>query len=162
VSTILALPQKAAPQNRYHPRAPNVIQRLFRERFSVFESACEQHYAASCGKYRLPLIQRAAQAFRVCGDWHEGIARIHCPDCGYDLFVQFSCKSFFLCPSCGQKRTLLLGEYLSKDLLLNLPHRQFVWTIPRCLRVFLKYDRSLHARLRRLMFSLLMNFFSEA
>jgi hypothetical protein len=35
-----------------------------------------------------------------------------------------------LCPSCAQKRTLLVGEYLSEDLLLTLPHRQFVWTIP--------------------------------
>jgi predicted RNA-binding Zn-ribbon protein involved in translation (DUF1610 family) len=122
----------------------------------------EEQYAASCGKFRLPVIQRAAEAFNLCGDWQEGIARIRCGDCGYDFFVPFSCKSFFLCPSCGQKRTLLLGEYLSEDLLLQLPHRQFVWTIPKCLRVFLKHDRELHAELSRLMFSLLSSYFSEA
>jgi transposase-like protein len=61
-----------------------------------------------------------------CSDWENGIARIRCPDCGYDYFRPFSCKSFFLCPSCGQKHTLLLGEYLAEDLLLRLPHRQFV------------------------------------
>jgi len=48
----------------------------------------------------------------------------------YDLFRPFSCKSFFLCSSCAQKRTLLLGEYLDDDLMLCLPHRQFVWIIP--------------------------------
>ncbi|MEI6389404.1 MAG: transposase zinc-binding domain-containing protein, partial [Spirochaetota bacterium] len=36
------------------------------------------------------------------GDWENGIARIRCSDCGYDYFRPFSCKSFFLCPSCGQ------------------------------------------------------------
>jgi hypothetical protein len=52
---------------------------------------------------------------------------------------------FSICPSCGQKRTLLPGEYLSQDLLLQLPHRQFVFTLPKCLRVYLKNDRALHA-----------------
>jgi hypothetical protein len=84
---------------------------------------------------RLPLIERAAAVFRLCGDWKQGIARVRCPDCTYDFFVPFSCKSFHLCPSCAQKRTLLLGEYLSEDLLLQLPHRQFVFSIPKCLRV---------------------------
>jgi hypothetical protein len=42
--------------------------------------------------------------------------------CGYDCFRPFSCKAFFFCPSRGQKRTILLGEYLADDLLLRLPH----------------------------------------
>jgi hypothetical protein len=44
------------------------------------------------GKFRLPLILRAASAFRLCGDWSQGIDRIRCPDCGYDLLRPFSCK----------------------------------------------------------------------
>ena len=149
-------------QNHYRPRQQNVIQRLFQNRFARFEAVFEEQYAGTYGKHRLPVIQRAAEAFRLCGDWNEGVARILCKDCGYDFFVPFSCKSFFLCPSCSQKRTLLLGEYLSDDLLLQLPHRQFVWTIPKCLRVFLKHDRALHAELSKLMFCLLSDYFSEA
>ncbi|MBN1525115.1 MAG: hypothetical protein JW904_11560, partial [Spirochaetales bacterium] len=42
------------------------------------------------------------------------------------------------------------------DLLLQLPHRQFVFTIPKCLRVILKHDRELHAELSRLVFLLLL------
>ena len=129
MSTIFTSVLKTVPETHYRAREPNIIQRLFRERFPAFETAWEERYAAACGKYRLPAIQRAAEAYRLCGDWQEGIARVHCPDCSYDFFVPFSCKSFFLCPSCSQKRTLLLGEYLCTDLLLQLPHRQFVWTI---------------------------------
>ncbi|MBN1523233.1 MAG: transposase zinc-binding domain-containing protein, partial [Spirochaetales bacterium] len=98
-------------QHRYHPRQQNIIQQLFRERFARFEAVYEEQYADNFGKYRLPVIQHAADAFKLCGDWQEGVARIMCGDCGYDFFRPFSCKSFFLCPSCGQKRTLLLGEY---------------------------------------------------
>ena len=72
-----------------------------------------------------------------------------------------------LCPSCAQKRTLLIGEYLSEDLLLRLPHRQavqwpargFVWTIPKVLRVFLRHDRDLFADISRLLFDILTSFF---
>jgi len=74
----------------------------------------------------------------------------------------FSCKSFFLCPACAQKRALLLGEYLSGNLLLNLPHRQFVWTIPKVLRSFLRHDRNLFADIGRLIFDILSSYFGQA
>ena len=86
---------------------------------------------------------KAASAFRLCGDWSQGIARIRCPDC-------------------AQKRTLLLGEYLSGDLLLNLPHRQFVWTIPKVLRCFPRYDRCLFSDIGRIIFDTLSSYFSLA
>jgi hypothetical protein len=56
-----------------------------------------------------------------------------------------------LCPSCAQKRILLLGGYLSEDLPLRLPRGQFVWTIPKRLRVFLRHDRDLFADIGRLL-----------
>jgi hypothetical protein len=55
-----------------------------------------------------------------------------------------------------------VGEYLSEDLLLTLPHRQFVWTIPKVLRVFLRHDRELFADLGRLTFDILRRFFCQA
>ena len=154
----------------YRPRGPDPLRKLFRQRFSTFQAAYEQRYAAFFGKFRLPLISRAASAFRplggalrrLCGDWNQGIARIRCPDCGYDLFRPFSCKSFFLCASCAQKRTLLLGEYLSENLLLCLPHRQYVWTIPKVLRVFLRHDRKLFADVGRLLHDILARYFTQA
>ena len=94
----------------YRPRGPDPLRTFFRRRFPDFQAAYEQRYAATYGRFRLPLISRAASAFRVCGDWSQGIARIRCPSCGFDRFRPFSCKSYLLCPSCAQKRTLLVGE----------------------------------------------------
>ncbi|MBN1523022.1 MAG: hypothetical protein JW904_00955 [Spirochaetales bacterium] len=73
-------------QNRYHPRQQNVIQWLFRNSYARFEAVYEELYAVEYGKFRLPVIQRAAEAFRLCGDWQEGVARIRCGDFGYDFF----------------------------------------------------------------------------
>lgn len=157
VLSLKPIPVSASPpsSSAYQPRGRSELQKLFHERFPAFEKAYEESYAAGFGRFRLPLIARAAAAFDACGHWENGIARIRCTDCGYDYFRPFSCKSFFLCPSCGQKRTLLLGEYLADDLLLRLPHRQFVWTIPKALRGFLRRDRSLFAAVGKLIFALI-------
>jgi hypothetical protein len=123
----------------YRPRGPDPLRTLFRRRFPDFQAAYEQRYASKYGRFRLPLITRAASSFRVCGDWSQGIARIRCPSCGFDRFRPFSCKSLFICPSCAQKRTLLVGEYLSEDLLLTLPHRQAVqWPALGIVALFLE------------------------
>jgi len=107
------------------------------------------------------IVDRLEQ-FCCCADWAKGVARIHCPDCGHSYFRPFSCKVFHLCPSCDQKRTLLYAEYLAEDLLLDLPHRQFVFTIPKLMRPFFKSDKHLFGEVSRLLFSLLSEFFSLA
>jgi len=112
------------------------------------------------------------QRFLACGDYRRGIARIKCrnPDCGLEYFRPFSCSVFHslvgpphrLCPSCSQKRTLLLGEYMNEQLLLRLPHRQFVFTLPGVLRVFFHHDKRLHGEISRLIYGLVSDFVTEA
>ena len=46
--------------------------------------------------------------------------------------------------------------------MLTLPNRQFVFTLPKALRVFLRYDQRLFADLARLIFSLIAEFCSVA
>ena len=70
----------------YRPHGPNPLRTLFRRRFPAFQNAYEHRYAATYGKFRLPLIARAASAVSLCGDWSQGIARIRCPSCGFDRF----------------------------------------------------------------------------
>ena len=42
-----------------------------------------------------------------------------------------------------QKRELLWAEWAGEELLEDVPHRQVVFTIPKRLRVFFRYDRKL-------------------
>jgi hypothetical protein len=101
------------------------------------------------------------------GDYGKGIARIQCtnPHCRVEYFRPFSV--FHLCPSCSQKRTLLLGEYMNEQLLLRLPHPragrgQFVFTLPKVLRVFFRHDRRLHGEISRLVYGLVRDFTTAA
>lgn len=74
-----------------------------------------------------------AQRFLSCGIMAHGFARFMCSDCGFNLRVPFSCKTR-LCPSCTRKRMTLWSEWLSQEVLLELYHRHWVFTIPRELR----------------------------
>jgi hypothetical protein len=80
-------------------------------------------YATDYGKFRLQRIESVGEKFITCGDYLHGIARIRCQnkECGYDYFRPFSCKGFYLCPSCSQKRTLLLSEHFTEEVFLELP-----------------------------------------
>ncbi len=53
---------------------------------------------------------------------------------GHDYFRPFSCKGFYLCPSCSQMRTILFAEHLTNEVLLDLSHRQFGFALPKALR----------------------------
>jgi len=80
----------------------------------------------------------------------------------FPTVVDFACKGFYLCPSCSQKRTLLFSENMVNDVLLLLPHRQYVFSLPKCLRVFFKHDRKLFGEVSRLIFQMIQSFYNEA
>jgi len=133
----------------YIPHQEGIIQTIVRKSLTQYQTHANPSET---------ILDRLEQ-FACCADWTKGVARIRCEDCGHSYFRPFSCKVFHLCPSCDQKRTLLYAEYLSEDLLLNLPHRQFVFTIPKILRPYFKSDKRLFGEVSKLIFSLLSKFF---
>jgi len=46
--------------------------------------------------------------------------------------------------------------------LLDLPHCQFVFSIPKALRVFFRYDQRLFADVSRLIYRMIIDFYTEA
>ena len=148
----------------YIPRHRNVIYHIFSEHFQNFTDNYEEKYASNCGLYNLERIIEIVNKFLECGDYKEGLARITCtnPNCDYQYFRPFSCKTFYFCPSCTKKKSLLFGEYLRNELLLRLPHRHMTWTLPKALRVFLKNDKSLFAHISKMIFKLISNFYNLA
>jgi hypothetical protein len=55
----------------------------------------------------------------------------------------FSCRTRGFCPSCHAKRLEEWCEWVRETLLLDVPHRHVVFTIPKMLRVFFKFKRRL-------------------
>jgi hypothetical protein len=139
----------------YVPLATDTLKLIFRDHFHAFSDA----YDSLCAR---------------------GIARIQCsnPAFRFAYFRPFSCEGFYPCPSCSQKRTLLFAEYLDEQLLLTLPHRQFVFSIPsggspsapkarggespKALRIFFRHDQKLFAAVSSLIFSLIRQFYRLA
>ncbi|MBI9103201.1 MAG: transposase zinc-binding domain-containing protein [Spirochaetales bacterium] len=115
----------------YLSRGRNVLHTIFEKHFTDFCDIYEEQYTEKYGKFHLARIMDVGEHFLACGDYLNGVARIHCtnPECGHDYFRPFSCKGFYLCPSCSQKRTILMAVHLTEEVLLKLPHRQFVSTI---------------------------------
>lgn len=151
-------------RNQYVPRCRNELHTIFERHFADFCEHYDEKYAATYGRYRLERIQQLGERFSTCGDYLQGVARIRCtnPECGHDYFRPFSCKGFYLCPSCSRKRTILFAEHLTNDVLLKLPHRQFVFTMPKALRPFFRHDRRLFADVSRLIYSIIYQFYAEA
>jgi transposase-like protein len=90
------------------------------------------------------------ERFLKCGDLHCGFARIRCTGCGHDLLLAFSCKTRYFCPSCHQKRVLAYGEWVESSVLRPVPHRQYVFTVPRLIRPLFAHRRSLLGELSRI------------
>ena len=68
---------------------------------------------------------------------------MYCDTCKHSLLVAFSCKRRGVCPSCGAKRAVTFAEHIYENVLEDVPQRHIVFTIPKRLRPFFKYDRAL-------------------
>lgn len=95
------------------------------------------------GRVRRAVEGNVLERFLECGDLHRGFARIRCGGCGHDLLLAFSCKTRYFCPSCHQKRVLAYGDWVESTVLRPVPHRQYVFTVPKLIRPFFAYRRSL-------------------
>jgi hypothetical protein len=128
----------------YRPRHPEraVLYRVLFHYFDRFLAEYESRFEKEYGFLR-PIIKEVVERYLDCGNPKCGFARIRCPDCGQERLLMFCCRTRGFCPSCHSKRLEEWGEWMRQTLLLDVPHRQVVFTIPKRLRVFFKYKRRL-------------------
>ncbi len=95
-------------------------------------------------------MRELAEKFLECGILDHGFARVRCDGCAHEYLLAFSCKGRYFCPSCHAKRLSLWTLWLDGTLLeKSVPHRQVVLTIPKRLRTWCRYRRSLLGDLAR-------------
>jgi hypothetical protein len=128
--------------------------RIVDAHYGEFERVYPEHYGSRYGFWR-PVIGVAAGKFVKCGDLREGFARVRCDGCGHNIFVSFSCKVRCFCPSCHQKRILEFSMHVREDVFANVPHRQFVLTIPKRLRIYFRFNRELLGHLPKIAYELI-------
>ena len=72
--------------------------------------------------------------------------------CPNEFLVAFSCKGRALCPSCGAKRAAIFSALLQDQILADVPHAQWVFSIPKMLRRYVLHHRELSGEMARLVY----------
>ena len=106
----------------YRPRNP---------RASPLFQLLETHYETvkSVWEERFDRWDRAVAAYLDCGLFESGFAIVRCPVCKAEFHVAFSCRCRGLCPSCSAKRAAIFSELLQHQVLADVPHAQWVFTL---------------------------------
>ena len=151
---------KALQRGTYVPRGPNVITTIFKNHFEDFKENYQSKLEDTPAEYKVEHIVKQVEGLLLCGDYTKGIARIQCTnlECRHEYLRPFSCKKFGICPSCAQKRAILFGEHVVNDVLLRLPHRQFVFTFPKMLRIYFRNNK-LFAEIAKLINSIVLDYY---
>jgi len=147
----------------YQPRRPSTSHyfRCVEAHFEQLQGLWDDRYANQYGFWR-SYVMDVIYRYLDCGDLHFGFARVKCKDCGHEYLLPFSCKRRHFCPSCHQKRVVEFGEWLCEEVLKYVPHRQWVFSIPKRLRPYFMFDRSLLAKLSRCAWKVLNLYLTQA
>lgn len=132
----------------YKPRKPSESDyfKCVESHFEELEMLWDERYEKQYGFWR-PYVKDVILKYLDCGDLHCGFARIKCKDCGHEYLLGYSCKRRNFCPSCHQKRVIEFGEHLCENVLKQVPHRQWVFSLPKRLRIYFMFDRTLLKKL---------------
>ena len=79
----------------------------------------------------------------------RAFARVRCPQCREEFLVAYSCRVRCFCPSCHEKRALEKAGWVAEHVCAEVPHRQFVFTMPKRLRIYFRFARRLLGELCR-------------
>ena len=151
------------PASEYRPRnsQDSNYYRCVEDYFEALMQVYDDRFARDYGFWR-PYIEKVICRYLDCGDLKNGFARVKCKDCGHEYLLAFSCKRRHFCPSCHQKRVVEFGEWLCMDVLKKIPHRHFIFSIPKILRRYFLYDRKLLPTLSRCAWESLKVFMQQA
>ena len=115
----------------YRPRRPRAspLWQIIHHGWDEFQSQYESKYRKVHGPLRKDVVAVVEKFYR-CGDLAQGFTRLHCPDCGHEKLLAFTCKTRGYCPSCHQRRAIETADWIARDLTFNVPHRMYVFTMP--------------------------------
>ncbi len=144
----------------YKQRKPHEspLWQLFNVNFDEFEERYDELFSKDYGFYR-QVVSHVVRKFLECGDLHQGFARVRCPDCHHEYLLAFSCRGRWFCPSCHAKKVVQFAAHLQENILYPVPHRQYVFSIPKIIRRYFLYDRKLLGKLAKCATTSLTTFF---
>lgn len=127
------------PYRRRHPEQ-SLLYHVVQEHFETYLALARQDDWD--GTAVPAYAEREFRRYLECGILAYGFARARCAQCGYDFLIAFSCKGRAVCPSCGTRRMTETAAHLVDHLIPHFPVRQWVLSLPKRLRWYLKADRA--------------------
>ncbi len=122
--------------------------RCVQDHFEKLEATWPDCYEQRYGFWR-PCVLNVIYRYLDCRELHFSFGRVRCDQRGHEYLLAFSCKRSHFCPSCHQKRVVAFSECPVGQVLKKVSHRQWVFAIPKRLRIYFIFDRTLLAKLSR-------------
>jgi Putative transposase/Transposase zinc-binding domain len=153
----------AFPPAVYRPRRPRAtsLYRLLETYYERLKDSWEERFERRYGFWR-GFYDTAVLRYLDCGLFESGFARAICPKCRFEFLVAFSCKGRGLCPSCGAKRAAIFSSLLHESILADVPHAQWVFSLPKMLRVYFLFHRELLGELARIAYETVREMMASA
>lgn len=121
----------------------------------------EERFETKYGYWR-GFVDSVVARYLDCGTEESGFARLRCDMCGVEKLLTLSCRQRGICPSCDAKRAAAFAAFLKDELLENVGHCLWTFTIPKMLRPYFMYQRELLGELARLAYETIYELMSDA
>ena len=121
----------------------------------------EDRFESKFGFWRC-LADGAVARYLDCGIPEMGFARLACDGCRAGRLLTFSCRTRQLCPSCGAKRGAIFGAFLREEVAEDVGHAQWVFTVPKIVRIHFLRNRELSGELSRAAWETVRDLMREA
>jgi hypothetical protein len=135
--------------------------RLVESGYERVKGTWDERFESSYGFWR-SFVEETVYAFQDCGDFSQGFARVRCNQCKAEFLVAMSCKRRGFCASCAAKRSAIFGAFLREEVLEEVPHAMWTFTIPKMLRRYFLHHRELLGKLARVAFETVQELMVEA
>ena len=128
-------------------RASSLYQ-LLEAYFDDVKAQWEDRFQKTYGYWR-GFLDNVVARYLDCGVPEGGFARVVCETCRAEFLPCFSCKARNLCPSCDAKRASAFAAFLTDELLEDVGHAVWSFSIPKMLRPYFLFRRELLTELAR-------------
>ena len=151
------------PPSLYRPRNARAspLYQLFETYYDEVKAVWEERFETRFGFWR-GFVDTVVARYLDCGIAEGGFARLRCDTCDLEKLLTLSCKQRGICPSCDAKRAAAFAALLKDELLENVGHCLWTFTIPKMLRPYFMYQRELLGDLVRLAYETIHELMSEA
>ena len=134
--------QEALVYARRRPEETALYRIVYNHREEL-EYSWEQVFQPKYGALRKEVL-KSLDNYLNCGILSSGLALAVCESCNETRVIAFSCKQRCLCPSCDTKRAYIFAENIEQNILLDQEHCHVVFSIPKRLRIYFRFNRDLN------------------